>query len=348
MLRHDKKPLKYYNKKEMRNFIKIGCLLILLLALPTSLLAFKESGIGNNLIAKVNPSSPGPGEIVKISLTSYGFDIDTSLINWYVNDLLKVRGVGRKDFTLSLGGAGEQTKIVVYVQSSGGQKATKTFIFDPSEIELLWEAETSKPPFYKGKALPSAGATIKALSIPYLVNQSGKRISSSDLIFTWEKNGVLQTSISGKGKNSAKFETSPDDSQLKVRVRVTNTENNLSIFKEIIIDLVTPEITFYEKKPLEGVNYGQVLPTEYSLFDNEITVRAESYFLPLNAKRSFNYLWFIDQSPAISRPDDPLSITLRQNKDLSGSNRLKFSVQAPGLSFNNSFVVKYGKSLLKP
>jgi len=329
-----------------KKFLLVGALL--LLALPIGSSAFEETSIGNNLLAEIKPASPGPGELVTINLSSYGFDIDTSSINWFVNDKLKWQSVGNKTFSFNLGPIGQQTKVAVMVKAFGGQQASKTFIFDPAEIELFWETQTSQPPFYQGKARPSTGSDIHLVAWPYLVNHSGQKIDPTKLTYRWQKDGVSLANLSGLGKNSITFNTDQGASQIKIGVEVLSLADNITATKSLVISLIKPEIIFYEKKPLEGINYGQVLPAEYSLFNDEVTVRAEPYFLPLSSNLVFKYLWTLDQSAAEGRTDDPLAITLRRNQDRSGSNRIGFSAQSQNSIFSNSFVIKYGNSLLKP
>ncbi|MFA6253766.1 MAG: hypothetical protein WC640_00675 [Candidatus Paceibacterota bacterium] len=330
----------------MKKKLLISALLILVL--PIGLFAIQETGVNNNLLAEVSPTSPGPGEQVTINLSSYGFDIDSSFMSWSVNGETVVVGTGKKSFVFSLGPVGVQTNVTVYVEARGGQKASKTFIFDPTEIDLFWETQTSKPAFYQGKALPSAGSIIKIVALPYIVNHDGQKITSDNLIYNWKRNGVSMGEFSGLGKNSAIVNANQENSQVKISVEALSQADNIRATKDLIINLVKPEVVFYEKKPLEGINYGQVLSTEYPLFDEEVTVRAEPYFLPINSNLFFKYLWTLDQSPAESRPDDPLAITLRRGQDVSGSNRVNFSVQGQNSTFSNYFIVKYGNGLLKP
>jgi hypothetical protein len=330
----------------MKKTLLISSLFIL--ALPLWLLAVQETGVNNNLLAEINPASPGPGEQVTITLSSYGFDINTSYISWAVNGITESANTGGKSFTFSLGPVGVQTKITVYVQARGGQKASKTFVFDPTEIDLFWETQTSKPAFYQGKALPSAGSIIKIVALPYIINRAGQKISSNNLIYNWKKNGVFMEKLSGPGKNSIIINTGQGDSQVRIGVEALSQTDKITAVKDLVLSLVKPEIIFYEKKPLEGINYGQILPATYSLFDEEVTVRAEPYFLPINNNSIFKYLWSLDQSPAGGRPDDPFAITLRRNQDISGSNRVNFSAQDQTSTFSNSFTVKYGSGLLKP
>ena len=330
----------------LKKILLISTLLIWIL--PVGSWAFQETSIGNNLLAEIKPASPGPGESVTINLSSYGFDIDTSSISWFVNDTLKWQSVGNKSFSFNLGPIGQQTKVEIMVKAFGGQQASKTFIFDPAEIELFWETQTSKPLFYQGKARPSAGSNIHLVAWPYLVNHSGQKIDPAQLTYRWQQDGVALADLSGVGKNSLTITTDRGASQVKIGVMASSPADNISAAKSLVINLVKPEIVFYEKKPLEGINYGQVFPAEYSLFDDEVTVRAEPYFLPLDSNLVFKYLWTLDQSKADGRPDDPLAITLRRSQNTSGSNRISFSAQSQNSTFSNSFIIKYGNSLLRP
>ncbi len=321
---------------------------LFLLALPLGLQAFQETSMNNNLVAEVSPTSPGAGETVTIGLSSYGFKINTSVISWYVDNELKSRGIGTDKFSFNLGPVGVQTKISVYVQARGGQKASKTFIFDPTELELFWETKTSKPGPYKGKALPSAGAKIKIVALPYIVSRSGQKIDPAKLSYTWKKNGAILTNLSGVGKNVISLETDKGASQVKLEVEAKSVTDNITANENVVINLVSPEVLFYEKKPLEGVIYGKIIPKEYPLFEEEVTIKAEPYFLPLGNDNDYKYSWQIDRSNAQGKSDDPQAITLRRSTEVSGSNLVNFLAQSLLSSANNSFIIKYGNGLLKP
>jgi len=308
--------------------------------------AFQEISAGTNLVAEVKPTSPGAGETVTITLSSYGFNVDTSSISWYVNGAFASQGVGAKTFTFNLGTVGEQTKVVAYVQALGGQKASKTFIFDPSDIELFWSAQTSKPGFYRGKALPSPGADIKITAWPYIVNRTGQKIDLANLSYIWKKDGTVLTGLSGVGKNSIIITTGKNARQVKISVEAKSLADNITANRDLIINLISPEILFYEKKPLEGINYGKIFPREYSLFDEEVTVRAEPYFLPQNGS-GFNSFWQVDRVKAQGQSGDPWTITLRPDKNVSGSNLINFTTGKGDLILSNSFIIKYGSGLFK-
>lgn len=323
-------------------------MVFLISILPFGLKAFQETSLNNNLIAEVKPTSPGAGESVTISLSGYGFDINTSIISWYIDDKLKNRGVGIKKLSFNLGPVGVKTKISVYVEARNGQKASKKFVFDPTELDLFWETKTSQPGPYKGKALASAGSNIKVVALPYIINRDGQKIDPAKLSYTWKKDGSLVPSLSGIGKSSASFVAGKSSSQIKIEVEAKSPTDNITAYQFLVINLVSPEILFYEKKPLEGVNYGKVLPKEYPLFEEEVTVRAEPYFLPLEGGNDYKYAWQIDRASAQGKSDDPRAITLRRSQEVSGSNLINFSVSSIGPLINNSFIIKYGNGLLKP
>ena len=328
-------------------FLIVNLALFALFVLPISVKAFQETGVGNNLLAEVKPTSPSAGETVTINLSGYGFDLDNSAVRWFVNGKLAKQALGGKTFTFNLGLVGEQTKVEVAVQSDDGQSYSKSFVFDPTEINLFWETPTTKPLWYAGKALPSAGAVIKITALPYLVNQQGQRLSSAGLVYNWKKDDVRLTNLSGVSKNSLNFSTDQNASAVKISVEVKSLTDNISASRDLVIGLVKPEILFYTNEPLAGVNYGQILPKEYSLFDQEMTARAEPYFLPLNGL-GFNYLWQIDRAKVASKPGDALSLTLRRGEGVSGSNLINFTAKKGDTSFDNSFIIKYGNGLLKP
>lgn len=320
--------------------------LLLVLIYPFYLLAFQETSTGDGLLAEVKPSSPGPGDTVAISLSGYGFDLDTSVTRWFVNDRLVISAISHKVFNFRLGPVGQKTKVSVYVQTKSGRELSKTFVFDPAEIEIFWETDTSKPLSYKGKSLPSPGSTIKFTAWPYLVDQTGKRLDPSSLFYRWKNNDRLIENLSGLGQNTINLSTGVNDKQIKVSVEISNPADNLKTEKSLTINLVQPEILFYEKKPLEGINYGQAIIREYSLIDDETTIRAEPYFLA-SSRDLLRSWWTIDQTPAEGRSDDTMSITLRKKTGVSGSNRVTFSVQNRNSVISNSLIIKYGGNFLR-
>ena len=227
--------------------------------------------------------------------------------------------------------------------------AEKSFYFEPSEINLLWQAETLTPPFYQGKARASAGAKIKILATPYLINRAGQKETTQNLIFNWFIGDSLDKEGSGLGKNIISIQTKPNDSQLKINLKVTTKNGESNASKTLILYLNKAELTFYEQRPLEGINYGKQIIDNYELYDAESSFVAIPFFWPLEYLGNITYGWSVNSLP-VSNKEVANTLTVRQPSSGSGLNQIGLKVSDPlneQMTLNRSFNIKFGNNLLK-
>lgn len=333
----------------MGKFKKLLFLFLTILSLPLLAWAVTETGTGSNIIAEVSPRDPTPGSMVLISLSGYGFNSEETVYTWSKDGKIKASGRGEKKFSFQLGQLGNPTRIKVSADYGGRRLAEKSFYFEPSDIGFVWEAETMVPPFYQGRARMTAGANLKVASTPYLASQSGQIFKPGDLIYNWYINGVLNKEISGKGKNVISIPTTEKDNQLKISLKVSSIDNKSSANKTLIVYLEKPSIAFYEKLPLEGVNYKKQIIDSYELYSEETSFLAVPFFWPTKLLNDINYSWRVN---GVSSPntDNPNVLTVRQPSGGAGINEINLQVNN-GVSTNNSvtgrFNIKFGNNLLK-
>ena len=301
-------------------------------------------------MATTNPPDPKPGDLVKISIQVFGIDLSRSYIIWYKDNKQFSAGTGQSSLSVQLGALGSATNISVYVQAGDKYVAKQSFSFEPTDIDLVWQADTFTPPFYQGKARAVKGSAIKIIATPYIVNQQKQVLKPEQLVFTWLKDGAVISSSSGLGKNVLSIKTSPADNQLKIKVLASDPTSKNSASKQLIINLSQPELGIFENKPLEGVNYGEQIGANFDLYGQEISFKAVPFFWPNDQLNNLGYAWQVNRLPAEEQSGDPAILTVRQPNSGTGVNSV--SLQASnGLGDKNpltrQFNIRFGFNLLK-
>ena len=139
------------------------------------------------------------------------------------------------------------------------------------------------PPFYRGKALVTREGGFKVVAMPSVLSSRGK-IKPGNLSYTWKKDGNVQVSASGFGKNSFSFKNSYLDASNEIEVLVEDVENKTKTGSKITLTgLEQPEVFFYKKDIIMGTQYNQALGDGFVLGDTpEIIVAVPYYFSPKN------------------------------------------------------------------
>ncbi|MBI5134569.1 MAG: hypothetical protein HZA81_04295 [Candidatus Taylorbacteria bacterium] len=284
----------------MLRFIKgtilslFAALLLVASALSSGVSAQTIPGISEPIVFSVVPEYPRPNQTIYVSAQSYSTDLNKAIFKWSVNGEIYAEGVGLKEISLKLGKTGTATSISIEVSTPDFGVIRNGMLFRPADVTLLWQSDTYVPPFYEGKALHSYNGAFKVTAIPEFFDQSGKRINPKDLIYTWKKNGTVQGSASGFGRDSfTTSQTSYMREGEEITVEVSSPKENLagSAFTTVVPSL--PEIVFYENSPLYGLMYEKALRNSFDLLSEEITLRAEPFYIsgldPLDGFLSFDW-----------------------------------------------------------
>ncbi len=274
-----------------------------------------------------DPDLPGPNQITTVEVQGVGSFLGDASIVWQENGKTVASGVGLKTFSFTTGDIGVTTRIHIIINSSIQGTIVEDLVFTPTRINLLWEANTSVPPFYRGKALYSAGSTIKVVAFPQVV--VGKStVTSNNLSFRWSLNDTPDTQQSGTGHNTYTFQGSQlrESEQVSVDVYFGSARVGTA---SITIPAIDPEVLIYDKDPLRGVLWDQAFPSSVSLAGQEITVQAAPYYFANEslASGATSYAWTLNDSPT-SGPDSAQGIlTLRQQGSGAGEADLSVEVQ---------------------
>lgn len=304
--------------RTLRNFITLGLLLV-----PA--LAFAQA-VPEPIQYVVTPETPGARETVTIEAQGVGSFLGDATLTWTQDGKVVKTGVGERTYSFTTGGLGQKTTVSVSIDSSQGYFA-KSFVFNPSRINLVWEADTSVPPFYLGKALYSGGSSYKVLALPTVYSGTA-RITPNALSYRWSYRGDAVPDASGLGRFT--FSRTGDQLQPSEDVGVEVYYGATKVGSaSISIPAVDPTIVFYERDSLRGALYDRALPAALSLQAKELTVQAEPfYFSTATQKRGLiPFAWTLNDTEA-SGPDSARGIlTLRQSGSGAGEATLGLSLQ---------------------
>jgi hypothetical protein len=275
----------------------------------------------------VVPETPQPGEEVRIEVQGVGTLVGDATITWRVNGAVVLSGPGERVITLTAGALGSRTTISATITSATQGQIVREFVIIPSVVNLVWEADTYVPPFFRGKALYTAGSPLKVVAYPSVV-VGGSQAANNSISFQWRRNGETMASASGLGRNVFSFYG--DQLQPAERVGVDIVIGGVRVGSaDIVIPTSNPLLVLYNRDPLRGVVYEQAFPASIALAGREITVQAEPYYFATASKNAgqISYEWTLNGQP-ITGPDAAFGIlTLRQEGGGSGESILEVTAQ---------------------
>jgi hypothetical protein len=303
---------------------------------PSTISAQDAIGSGS-VTVQLTPGSPTPQEEVTAQAVSNLINLDTSPITWLLNGKTQLQGVGKKNFTFTAGEVGSLTSLRVEISTDDFGVITKNIELRPSDVDILWEADTYTPPFYKGKALPTSQSFIKVVGVPFFISKSGK-LASNNLLYAWKKTYTMNPNDSGVGKNIYLYRGTYTFNENTIETTVSSADGSLSVSKKTKISIYEPKIIFYEHKPLEGVRYEYSLGGTFDIKEKEITLRAEPYFFSFsNADNNgADFSWNLDGKKLETNPDKKSEFTLRKPENGNGHSGISLKISNSGYDLQSA------------
>ncbi|MES2224006.1 MAG: hypothetical protein V4469_03705 [Patescibacteria group bacterium] len=275
----------------------------------------------------LDPSFPQPGEPITVTLDAYGVDLDNSNISWTANGTTILEGKGQKVLKTTAGKSGQITTIKAAIDAPNSKEVIKTVTINPQSVDIIWEADTYTPPFYKGKALFSAEEKVTFVAMP---NQT----SAKNTIYKWSQDGEVLKDQSGFGKNTLPYEGDILAGQVDVSVETTDgTQNTAS--NNISIAPTKPEVYMYEKNPLYGTLFNKELSTLFDLGTNQegtLSIYPFFYGVTNRGDSKLTYNWSINNNP-IEVPTTQNDMTFRNTTNVDGKSAINIDV----INTDNSF-----------
>lgn len=213
------------------------------------------------------------------------------------------------------------------------------------EVDLLWQAETYAPPFYKGRGLWSNQSRIHFMAIPQGLGDPAK------LDYKWIKNGTVLGNISGIGKNYIFFSDSVLSRPQNVKIEITRPSIALGGYEEyevlasasVILAPMSPTLLVYENNPLYGFMFHREISGTHELEEKEITFSAFPLFFSATSRAdsAISYQWRTNVGEAETRN----SVTYRTPDDASGSSEVRVRASSKSKIMqdaNRSFLIQFG------
>ncbi|MCF7865583.1 MAG: hypothetical protein K9M11_03705 [Candidatus Pacebacteria bacterium] len=286
--------------------------------------------IKEQVVSDVSPEIPKPGEEVTISTELYGdIDLNTTLITWKVNGEVKLKGVGKKVFTFTMGATGKLMTVDFEASPKNAPLITKTFSFAPIDVDILWQANTYTPPFYKGKALFTPESNVTFIALPNIII-GGERVDPSDMVYNWKVDRTVDGENSGFGRSSYDYTGAiilkPVLIQAEVYAAANSAFKGLNGFQ---LTHVFPQALAYEDNPIYGILFNKALRNQFTIKDNEVQLSFVPYFFSTEGKNeSVTYKWNLNNNP-LAIPDFQNSAIFRRKDDKKGTANVSVTIGNP-------------------
>ncbi len=306
---------------------------------PDEPFSSKFPQIQEQVVSEIFPEIPKPGEEVTIKNELYGdIDLNVTLITWKVNGVEQQKGVGKKTFTFTVGNSGQTTTVLFEATPTNAPSITKTYTFAPIDVDILWQANTYTPPFYKGKALHTPESNVTFIALPNIIID-GKKVDPSDIVYNWKVNRTVDGANSGFGKSSFDYTGSillkPALIQAEVYAAANKSFKGLNGFQ---ISHVFPQALIYEDSPVYGILFNKALRNEHTIKDDEVQLSLIPYFFSTQGKNeSVTYRWSLNNN-ILSIPDFQNSAVFRRNNNQRGTASVMITVGNPSKILQKSIV----------
>lgn len=308
-------------------------------------------GQTSNLAVRVSPQNPGPNQSVRINIESYATDLDRAEISWFLNNKPTEKNAGQKSFSFRTSQPGSLSSVLIVVRTPDGEVLQHVINIRPATVDLLWEAESYTPPFYRGKALYPYQGTVRVVAVPNIVTENGGTLNPKNLVYNWKVDGNPVTSVSGYGKNFISFIGSIPLKPTTVSVEVSSMDQTYVAEGKTVLSPVQPGVVFYEDDPLAGILYNKALTRNVPLANEEIKIAAIPYFVGVSKRDADNlkYDWQINNQSILDSSDQS-SLAFRQEKGTAGSSAISLQVSNSAKIFQfaqNSLLLSFGNKAVE-
>ena len=298
-------------------------LIVFGLMLPFRTFAVSESSVSVSLA----PENPAPGEDTTITLSSYGSNLDSVSISWFLNGKKVSSGIGEKSFSTKAPASGLVATVRAVISLPDGV-IEKNVTIRPSVMVLLWQANDSYvPPFYRGKAMPTSGSDIKVVAMPEIRNKSAA-VSSKNMTYAWQRNYNNDVGGSGYGKNFFIYSNDYLENSDNIGVTASTVDGQFSSTASISVGPSQPQILFYKYDSGMGTLWEQALEDGHKIQGDEVVI-AEPYFISPKEIQSPSLLWswFINDSQIEILSFRKNTVPLRVENGISGESKLRLQVE---------------------
>lgn len=288
---------------------------------PLTHAQFSNTSSVGEVTLTLSPQYPEPGEQVHITLNDYTLNTNGATTAWFINGTELTSAANERSIVITAGKLGSATEIREITTLAGGVSIATIATIKPIRVDMLIEADTIAPLFYKGRTVPAVGSTVRITALPF--EEVTK--NPDTYAYTWKVHNKVISGGSRFGKNSISF-TSDFGKNIPVSVDIYDHRGTIVASESIVVPLADPELHFYEVNPLRGISE-RALDNNFTFIGDEINVRAEPYFIDRTLLAQNPYIEWKLNNRTIQNPSaDPQEITLQKQGD-RGSFNLEFHIR---------------------
>lgn len=286
----------------------LGVFIILMMPLTTnaqSLPDFAAEGIRIDTA----PETPEPFESVTVRVDTSVSGINNATFRWFIDGEPVASANNQRSFTYTASDVGEVNTIRLEVEEPNGRTHTHTKTISPVRLDLAIEADTTVPSFYRGRAVPSPGSTVRVVALP----DTGSGARPEDFSYNWKLNNQPLYGGVVAGRNIASFSAPGFSAAADLSVDVFSPAGNPVASRVVRIPVQEPRLYFYEDNPLRGTSRIAVGNT-FHLSSDETDVRVEPFFMNPDLITSGNAIvqWTINGSRVENPNTEEQVLTLRR------------------------------------
>jgi len=298
----------------------------------------------NAVVIQATPAIPSAGDSVHFSVEGSVYDFSKDTITWTLNGKTIASGVGVSSADATVDSKGDTLDVIVDVSDPTWGDASNEITIVPAQMDILYDAPSYVPPFYRGRALPSAGGTLNLQAVARIV-QGGTTLPNSSITYTWSRNGTVLGNLSGRGKSQISIDSPALYGADTISVRASANDDTLSANASIVIPSASLTLKLYEDHPLFGVTYFNALPATIPA-QSEMTVAAVPYFATVTNlyDQSLQYAWLLNDSPLLASSTKRNEVTPASNQNTA---KLHLDVTSSDnffLSASGDWLFQFGNS----
>lgn len=301
-------------------------------------------GISEDLNITITPEIPDPREPITIFVESFSTNLQTSTITWSEDGKIIKSDFNETTFQTIAPEVGQKKVITMTIEKSNGSVIEKKITFAPAEVDLVYEAETYTPPFYKGGALFTSQSNLNFVAVPRFISEQNTLISPQNLVYKWKIDNRNIQASSGVGKNKFTYEGVLIQRPTNITVEVTSLDGLFQAKDVVEISLQNPEVVVYENNPVHGIIFEKAIEGTFNMDREEISLTAQPFFFNSRDVDGFltQYYWYTNG--ILGSESDLGEVTFRADSEQKGiasiqvvANRASYLLQNASTNFQLDF-----------
>lgn len=260
---------------------------------------------------ELDPQYPRPGERITLRYSDYNQTQPDNIV-WKVNGAEVESLSGLSTVNLTAPRLGELLTVVARpaTQTLVPQSASITLV--GNDVDIIIESNTRTPYFYEGRRVPSTGSWAHVVAIPHIYTTAGKPVADSELLYTWSMDNKVAKRT--KGDSTFSF-TIPSIGVSLISLTIETSDGSTRLERSFSLPATEPTLLFYRVSPT-GLSRTSIADN-YLLSEQEVTVRAEPYFVSRDIYSSAQHGWTLNGAEVNNNSSDPQMITLQRNNAAS-------------------------------